>query len=217
MLINRSSTMIQTVLALLAAPLLMAGSLNAVAAEACATWEKKLKQEQFIILEREQELTLKTKDEKEKFDQKELDRLIERHHASIERFNMKLDDFNQKCKKSNKVTVRSVTPQDAVKAGSKRTTRAPGGAMPEEEIAASDALIKTLKGRYIQVGAFKKRAIAESNRKRLKRGGYEAILITRPYVYALWAGPYQSYKEAKEAKEALLNDFKLDGYIIRFK
>ena len=223
MLIIRSSTTIQTVLALLAASLLMAGSMNAAAAGKCAISEKKLKQEQFIILEREQELTLKTKDNKEKFDQKVLERLIERHHASIERFNMKLDEFNQNCKKSNsskksaRVTVKSITPEDTSQAKPERTTRGSGGVMPEEEIAASDALIKTLQGRYIQIGAFRRKVIAEANQKKLSRKGFESIMITRPYVYAVWVGPYESYKEAKAVKESLLTELKFDGYIIRFK
>jgi len=201
-----------------------------MAAEKCSAWELKLKQEQRVIMEREAELSLRTKENKSKFDQKELERLIDRHHASIEAFNMKLDDFKKKCakrsttKKSTKSAHKQIksttqpvtthkpdtTQQQSASNKSRVTT-------PEAEVAASDELIKTLKGRYIQVGAFKRRVLADRTQQRLEKMGFESIIITRPYVYALWVGPYESYKAAKVAKETLLNDYKMDGYLIRFK
>jgi len=181
--------------------------MNAIAAEKCATWEKKLKHEQFIIMEREDELTFKTKKEQDKFERKELGRLIERHHASIEAFNIKLDEFNQKCQKASKTA----------KTQQQRVPRRPGGIMPEEEVAASDALIKTLKGYYIQVKAAKRRAVVDDAQKRLNKNDFETIIITRPYIYAIWVGPYENRMAAKAAKETLLTDLKYDGYLIRFK
>lgn len=198
----------------------MIGSISATAAEKCSVWEKKLKREQYIILEREAELSVKTKKDQAKFsDQKELERLIERHHSSIEAFNMKLDDFNRKCRKSRtstaktKPVIRSVKAQKPDKAQQKMTS----GTMPPEEVAASKALIRTLKGYYIQVAALKRRTIADANQKQLNKKGFETLIITRPYIYALWVGPYEDRKAAKAAKETLLNDFKMDGYLIRFR
>lgn len=196
----------------------MIGSVSATAAEKCSTWEKKLKREQYIILEREAELSLKTKKNQAKFsDQEELERLIERHHASIGTFNLKLNDFNRTCRKSRastgktKPSIRSVKVQNPDMAKQK-TVR---GTMPPEEVAASKTLIRTLKGYYIQAAAFKRRVIVDANQERLNEKGYETVVITRPYIYALWVGPYETRTDAKAAKETLLNDFKMDGYLIR--
>jgi len=229
MLMNRSSTTPRILMAFLAAPLLMVTSIDATAAGKCANWEKKLKQEQFIIMEREKELTIKTKEDEEKFDQKELGRLIERHHASIETFNIKLDDFNRACGKATNsktkpgakkkliATAKKPAVQKTAKSEQKTRTRNMAGTTSPEDVAASDKLITTLKGRYIQIGAFKRKVIAEANMKKLGRKGFESIMITRPYVYAIWVGPYESYKAAKTAKEKLLTELKFDGYLIRFK
>ncbi|MDX8403420.1 MAG: SPOR domain-containing protein [Mariprofundaceae bacterium] len=221
MLMNPSSFTLRILTTLLAAPFLMIGSMNVDAAGQCASWGKKLKKEQYIILEREKELSLKTKKEQAKFsDQEELERLIERHHASIEAFNLKLDDFNRTCKKSRSATgkakpvIRSVKQK---KPQQKRNIQKSSGVMPEIEVAASKKRIKTLKGYYIQIAAFKHRAIADDNQKNLENNGFETLMITRPYVYALWVGPYEDRREAKAAKATLVNDFKMDGYLIRFK
>ncbi|MES0372480.1 MAG: SPOR domain-containing protein [Mariprofundaceae bacterium] len=188
--------------------------MDATAANKCAAWEKTLKKEQYIILEREEELSLKTKKNKAKFDdQEELERLIERHHASIESFNLKFDDFNRTCKKRRASTGKLKTVSKAVKPKEKVIR----GIMPPEEVAASKALISTLKGYYIQAAAFKRRVITDANQERLNKNGYETVVITRPYIYALWVGPYSNRTDAKAAKEAILNDFRMDGYLIRFR
>jgi len=271
-------------------------SVNSHAATDCEKLEKSLQREQFVITEREKELTHKVESEKESFSEEEMDRLIARHHASIKRFNLKLESFEDACraylaskpkddrgKQASRITrvendtgqpttkaveietkeeataeeavTESETPAQPTKpqpaesqstepqsiatepatteaAESKQPkavdkpaakprravrVRKAGGTMPAEEVAASDALIATLKGRYIQVGAFKEARMAKRMIRLLERNGYKYIKITRPYVYAIWVGPYETYKEAKAAKEKLLNVNKLDGYIIRFK
>lgn len=189
----------------------------------CDALEQKLQREQAIILEREKELSEKVGEEREKFEQDELDRLIIRHHASIEAFNLKLAAFKKTCtkriaKKSKSAktkrvltTQKPVTTEKTVEAGK------PGGINAAEDIATSNELIKTLKGYYIQTGAFKNIAIAERFQKRLVKRGYTPTMIVRPYVYAVWVGPYETYKEATAAKETLLTQYRIDGYIIRFK
>lgn len=76
------------ILPLLTLPLLMVSGSAWAADSACDALEQKLQREQAIILEREKELSEKVGEEREKFEQDELDRLIIRHHASIEAFNL---------------------------------------------------------------------------------------------------------------------------------
>ncbi len=197
----------QILLPILAAPLSLftTGSMPATADERCAAWEERLKREQAIILERENELSRKVKEDQDRFEQAELERLIERHHASIEAFNLKLDDFNRSCRQ---------------KKGAKGETakaRKPGGVHPEAEVQASNELIKTLTGYFIQAGAFKRHGNAINLQRHLAKREIESLIITRPYVYAVWVGPYEDRKSAKAAKKMLSSDYQIEGYIIHFK
>ena len=85
---------------LLALSLLVVGGFNNAIADECAETELKLQKEQAIILERESELSAKVnanRERVEKFEQDDLERLIERHHASIAAFNLKLAAFKKSC------------------------------------------------------------------------------------------------------------------------
>ena len=236
MLRMHRTTFRKIVLPLLTLPLLMGAGSAFAANEQCDALEQKLQREQAIILEREKELSVKVDEEREKFEQDELDRLIIRHHASIEAFNLKLEAFKKTCGKrlsktkkkpaasAKTVTSKKVAPAKVITPKTKVTsetltpsTRAVNGTNPAEEVAASDELIKTLKGYFIQTGAFKNKAIAERFIRRLEKRGFTPTMIARPYVHAVWVGPYASHKEAKEAKEMLLTKYRVDGYIIRFK
>jgi len=206
--------MITLSLLLLASPLLLIANTEATAAEACSTFEKKLKREQFIIVEREKELSQKIKKGHDKFEQAELNRLIERHHASIERFNQKLEGFNKKCikkvvSKRKTAKLKKQTKQNRKNQQSKTN--------PEADVQASRMLIKTLKGYFIQAGAFKRYTNATNLQTRLTKEKIDSLILTRPYVYALWVGPYQNRQTASVAKATLLKNYKIDGYIIHFK
>jgi cell division septation protein DedD len=197
---------------LFAAPLFMLPDL-AVAEDDCAVREERLAREQAVILEREKELSGKVTQEKSTFEQSELEHLVERHHTSIEAYNLKLDAFKLECINGSK---------PAVKKGAKRKVKTEPvkqaiGSHPAEEVAASDELIKTLHGHFIQAGAYKNHSNATYWQKRLKKAGMAGLIITRPYVYALWIGPYQSAADATVAKERLLKDYKIEGYLIEFK
>ncbi len=213
----------------------MGSGLAYAADRECAALELKLQKEQSIILEREKELSEKVGEERERFEQEELDRLIIRHHASIEAFNLKLEAFKNTCGKqlskkrkpaatSKAVTVKKTPPAKAITQETEVSSKSEpspvktkSGTNSAEEVAASDELIKTLKGYYIQAGAFKNRAIAERFIGRLEKRGYTPLLIARPYVHAVWVGPFENYKDANTAKETLLTKYKVDGYLIRFK
>jgi len=237
-------------------PLLMiAGGFSSAAANECDEVELKLQKEQEIILEREHELSEKVEESKEKFEQDELSRLIQRHHTSIKIFNAKLAAFQKECgrkiimkkkKPTPKIAAKKIPPPVKVSAQAKTSTakvipvkKSPSkneaakiepsetakdapeknkrAVNPAEDVAASDELIKTLHGFFIQVGAFKNKGIAERFIKRLEKRGFTPTMITRTYVQAVWVGPYETYKEVNAAKEMLLTKYRVDGYIIRFK
>lgn len=70
------------------------------------------------------------------------------------------------------------------------------------------------KGYFIQVGAFEKKSYAHQLGKRLSSKHWPALIQRKKVLYAVQIGPYKSKKTAIHYKSKLLQQEKLNGFII---
>jgi cell division septation protein DedD len=71
------------------------------------------------------------------------------------------------------------------------------------------------KGYYVQVGAFKEQARAETLQKKLAANWATHIKSKPNNLFAVWAGPYPSSKEAERVKTSLASRAKIKGFIVK--
>jgi len=109
----------------------------------------------------------------------------------------------------NKKTNSAVVSEKKVQTGKKNQLKT-SATQPEKAVV-------TLGAYYIQAGAFREKTLAQKLVNRIKENGWNAVIVPRSELHAVWVGPENSRSDVKNLQKSILRTLKIEGFIVQKK
>lgn len=68
---------------------------------------------------------------------------------------------------------------------------------------------------YVQTGAFKEKALAQKLVGKMKKHGWDAVIVPKSGLHAVWVGPKNSRDGIEGLQKSINNTLKIKGFIVQ--